>query len=141
MLHLLENYESAIQQQDLCHIYYGLFDGRPGVFLEDLTTPDGIECYQRKQNFAVNRLNEVLSRDDVEEFNYGDLTLPFILRFLFETDAITVQNVRHIIIPRMTRKDLPLEIRMNYTAVLMDMFGKQGQSLKSILTVSSWRKI
>ena len=42
---------------DLSHIYYGIFDGYPGVFVEDLTTSLGIECYTKKQNFSVAKLN------------------------------------------------------------------------------------
>ena len=122
-----------IYKTDLCHLYYGLFDGRPGVFVQDLTTTDGVECYKEKQNFAIRRLNYALQNCDGQATNeLTNITLPFIMRYLFETDLIDSKTVREIVVPRMANGAIPLEIRSKYVSVLMDTFGRDGDYIAAM---------
>ena len=46
---LLDAYEQDIDEISLSHIYYGLFEGYPGVFVEDLRKPGGLDLYKEMQ--------------------------------------------------------------------------------------------
>ena len=49
LLKLLDKHEDELDEIIRSHIYYGLFEGYPGVFLEDLSKPGGPDLYKEMQ--------------------------------------------------------------------------------------------
>ena len=103
------------------------------------------------QEFAIKRLNKELDRlvtkksskynqksyhEAVPEEQVRLLTMPYILRYMLETDAITEKEVLKIVENTVLQKKpeiiLPIEVQSKYVSVLMDSFAKSGNYLNAI---------
>ena len=103
------------------------------------------------QEFAIKRLNKELDRLVTKvspkyfQKSYDEagpeeqvrlLTMPYILRYMLETDAITEKEVLKIVentvLQRKPEFILPIEVQSKYVSVLMDSFAKTGNYLNAI---------